>query len=76
MSVGSALSQTETNIEVVIVDDYSTDNTLELARDIARADDRVRVLEYADQPGDRTTPHAHPDSVMITLAGFRRRHRS
>lgn len=35
--------------------------------------DRVRVLEYADQPGDRTTPHAHPDSVMITLSGFRRR---
>jgi hypothetical protein len=30
--------------------------------------DRVRVLEYTDRPGDRTTPHAHPDSVMITLS--------
>lgn len=35
--------------------------------------DRVRVLEYADRPGDRTRPHAHPDSVMVTLSGFRRR---
>ncbi|MCF6735987.1 cytoplasmic protein [Blastococcus sp. KM273129] len=35
--------------------------------------DRVRVLEYRDHPGDRTTPHAHPDSVMHTLSSFRRR---
>jgi hypothetical protein len=35
--------------------------------------DKVRVLEYTDQPGDRTTPHAHPDSVMYTLSSFRRR---
>src|SRR5262245_16392939 len=35
--------------------------------------DRVRVLEYRDEPGARTSPHAHPDSVMITLSGFDRR---
>lgn len=35
--------------------------------------DRVRVLEYSDQPGTVTTPHAHPDSVMYTLSSFRRR---
>jgi hypothetical protein len=35
--------------------------------------DRVRVLEYRDEPGDLTTPHAHPDSVMYTLSSFRRR---
>jgi quercetin dioxygenase-like cupin family protein len=35
--------------------------------------DRVRVLEYTDKPGDRTTPHEHPDSVMYTLSSFRRR---
>jgi len=34
---------------------------------------RVRVLEYRDRPGDRTLPHTHPDSVMVTLSGFRRR---
>lgn len=35
--------------------------------------DRVRVLEYLDAPGDRTSPHSHPDSVMVTLGAFRRR---
>lgn len=35
--------------------------------------DRVRVLEYTDQPGDKTTPHVHPDSVMYTMSAFRRR---
>ena len=30
--------------------------------------ERVRVLEYRDQPGDRTSPHRHPDSVMYTAA--------
>jgi quercetin dioxygenase-like cupin family protein len=35
--------------------------------------DRVRVLEYRDEPGARTSPHVHPDSVMVTLSGFDRR---
>jgi CubicO group peptidase (beta-lactamase class C family) len=35
--------------------------------------ERVRVLEYADSPGERTSPHEHPDSVMITLSAFDRR---
>lgn len=35
--------------------------------------DRVRVLRYADQPGDHTHPHHHPDSVMITMSSFTRR---
>jgi hypothetical protein len=35
--------------------------------------ERVRVLEYRDRPGDRTSPHGHPDSVMVTLSAFERR---
>ena len=35
--------------------------------------DRVRVLEYRDEPGAKTSPHSHPDSVMVTLSGFDRR---
>lgn len=33
----------------------------------------VRVLEYLDEPGDRTAPHDHPNSVMVTLSSFSRR---
>jgi hypothetical protein len=35
--------------------------------------DRVRVLEYRDEPGAATHPHDHPDSVMVTLSAFERR---
>ncbi|MBX7444998.1 MULTISPECIES: cytoplasmic protein [unclassified Arthrobacter] len=38
--------------------------------------DRVRVLEYSDGPGDNTGTHSHPDSVMVTLSSFTRRLRS
>ncbi len=33
----------------------------------------VRVLEYSDEPGAKTEPHSHPNSVMVTLSAFRRR---
>ncbi|HEV7743058.1 MAG TPA: cytoplasmic protein [Pseudolysinimonas sp.] len=33
----------------------------------------VRVLDYSDAPGTTTTPHVHPNSVMVTLTDFRRR---
>lgn len=29
--------------------------------------ERTRVLEYTDRPGDRTTPHEHPDSVTHVI---------
>ncbi|KQO96776.1 hypothetical protein [Leifsonia sp. Leaf264] len=32
----------------------------------------VRVLDYLDAPGDETSPHEHPNSVMITLTAFHR----
>ena len=33
----------------------------------------VRVLEYRDLPGQKTSPHDHPNSVMRTLSSFKRR---
>lgn len=35
--------------------------------------DDVRVLEYRDTPGQETTAHEHPNTVMVTLTGFDRR---
>ncbi len=35
--------------------------------------DRVRVLEYRDEPGQKTSPHTHPDSVVHILSSFQRR---
>ena len=49
---------------------------VEVSPDLYRVvfeNERVRVLEYRDVPGDSTRPHHHPDSVMVTLSPFRRR---
>jgi hypothetical protein len=35
--------------------------------------DRVRVLDYTDRPGDKTLMHHHPDFVLHALGPFERR---
>ena len=35
--------------------------------------DRVRVLEYRDTPGQRTSPHYHPDYILCSLGSFTRK---
>jgi hypothetical protein len=35
-------------------------------------DDRMRVLEYRDTPGDKTKQHFHPRFVLFALSPFKR----
>lgn len=53
-SVGAALrsilDQTYKNLEVIVVDDHSTDGTLEAAKKEARGDSRVRYIIGPDDP--------------------------
>jgi hypothetical protein len=35
--------------------------------------ERVRVLEYRDMPGERTHQHAHPNFVLYAAAPFKRK---
>lgn len=43
-SLDSALSQSLSNIEVIVIDDGSEDGTLEIAQSFASSDERVRVV--------------------------------
>jgi glycosyltransferase involved in cell wall biosynthesis len=44
----SALRQTYTNIEILVVDDGSTDATAALAKSFAAADARIRVISVSN----------------------------
>ena len=35
--------------------------------------ERVRVLEYRDKPGDKTNRHNHPDSIVYAISPFKRK---
>ncbi len=35
--------------------------------------ERVRVLEYKDRPGEKTHEHRHPAFVLVALSAFKRK---
>lgn len=53
--VRSALSQEGVNLEVVIVDDASTDNSVAVASALAAEDDRVRLITHRKNAGHIAT---------------------
>ena len=50
-AVRSVLSQEDVNVDVIVVDDASTDRSLSVARGLAADDARVRVLSHAKNQG-------------------------
>ncbi len=70
----SILTQTLSDLELVIVDDGSTDATPQLAAELGRADDRVRYLR-AGSHGDLGQPQRGParrPGAVRRLSGRRR----
>jgi glycosyltransferase involved in cell wall biosynthesis len=62
-SVDSVLGQSFSDLELVIVDDGSTDGSADIAREYARRDSRVRYLPEAHSGGP-----THPTNVGIQKA--------
>lgn len=50
-AIKSVLSQTHSNLELLIVDDASTDKSLEVINEFAQADSRIRVFRNLSQRG-------------------------
>lgn len=50
-SVESCLAQSLKDIEIILVDDKSTDLSLQIAQDLARSDSRIRIIPHARNLG-------------------------
>jgi len=50
-SIGSILNQTHRDFELIVVDDRSTDNSVEVMRFFAQKDPRVKVIQHAANSG-------------------------
>jgi hypothetical protein len=70
VAAGSLLAQTWRNVEVIVVDDHSTDATLDHALDLAQRDERLRVVTNTRTPGAygaRNTGLASARGAFIAL---------
>jgi teichuronic acid biosynthesis glycosyltransferase TuaG len=55
-TIGTVLSQTFTDLELIVVDDKSTDESAEIVRTYVRSDARVRLIEMPRNAGAPAVP--------------------
>jgi glycosyltransferase involved in cell wall biosynthesis len=69
-SVGSVLGQSYTELEVIVVDDGSTDDTPEKVEDIIRSDKRVRLVRLDKNKGAQVARKTGVKAAMGKFIAF------
>lgn len=69
-AVGSVLAQTHTDLELVIVDDGSTDGSPRIVRELATQDDRIRVVLLGGNHGVAAARNTGVAEVTGELLAF------
>lgn len=64
-TIFSMLSQTWYNIEIIVVDDCSSDNTVQVVEELARFDDRIKLL----RSGSNSGPYVSRNSALKVAKG-------
>lgn len=72
-AVNSCLAQTYKNIEIVLVEDCSTDNTYDLLVELAHKDNRIKIIQHKENKGAgwsrRDGIEASSGDYFITIDG-------
>ncbi|MDR0866875.1 MAG: glycosyltransferase [Planctomycetota bacterium] len=66
----SVVGQTLREIEIIAVNDGSTDNSLEILREYAAADNRVKIIDGANNSGAAAARNAGIDAATGEYLGF------
>mgnify|MGYP002520217611 CR=1 FL=1 len=68
-SVDSILNQTFTDFELILVDDGSTDNSMEVLEKLKKEDDRITIIDKKNEENLRSMTHGIviPGKEMIDM---------
>ncbi|MBP5707998.1 MAG: glycosyltransferase [Alphaproteobacteria bacterium] len=66
----SLVNQTLQDIEIVCIDDKSTDNTLSIIKDFAKQDKRIRIVEHKKNSGAAVARNSGLDVATGEYIGF------
>lgn len=69
-SLGSVLGQTLQDIEAVIINDHSPDNSLAVIQEFAAKDSRVKIINFKENKGVSVTRNAGLDAAEGEYIGF------
>ena len=69
-AIASALAQTVDDLEVIVVDDASTDDTPAILRRLAGSDPRLRVLRHEEPRGAPAARNAGVDAAAGAIVAF------